>query len=314
MYGLSKRVLASLATMLVPISLMVGCGAESGNQVAVGASYCPPTTPAVKASSPADVMDPAPTAKPAAKPMKKSTAQASASTQSKPGAVVSSKPAAAKPGTVVSSKPVAATPSAADIAAKVIAQMADAPAYDAMVIKEETGKKDGKPYNNKIHILGVKNGRVKLDVLQHYKPANVGVKLGWVVGANTVTVRPAGALSFLTKDFPATDTQIVSPNGYAPTNVELYAIAKRLADPSYTFELIGKTTVGGAEVHILKVTCSGTNSLDPDIQFEHLGFDPITNQVKLWEFFGADAEKPIHRVTIEAFQTKDSIPDSQLKV
>jgi hypothetical protein len=304
MSGMNKRATAFLAAGLAPLCLIVGCGGtnvvtiDTPKASAAASAPAPTPVPTSKASKPAP-------AKPTPKPTKKPTAKPTGKPSAKPSAEASD------PET-----PAGETMDAKALAAKVIAQMADAPGYDATVFKEERPKAGGSYiYNNRLRILGKKNGRVKLDVTQHYKAANVGVKLSWQLNSGTVTVRPAGALSFLTKDFPATDKQIISPNGYRPDYVELYNIAQRLADPSYSFELLGQTKVGSSTVHILKVTSSGTNRIDPDIQFEYLGFDPATYEVKLWEFYGgADTKTPIHRVTIETFRTRDDISDAELKV
>jgi hypothetical protein len=309
MIGLTKRAMMLLAAKLAPVCLLVGCGTT--NAVAVdgpsaAATACPPaaTAPVAKPTAIATKPTPKPSKKPST-PTGKPTG--------KPTAKPSSKPAA---GDSDPATPTATATDAKAMAAKVIGQMADAPGYDAIVVKEERPKAGGNYiYNNKLRIIGQKDGRVKLDVTQHYKPSNVGVKLGWQLNSGTVTVRPAGALSFLTKDFPATDKQIISPNGYRPDAAELYAIAKRMGDPSYSFELVGKSTVNGTEVRILKVTTTSTNPVDPDIQFEYLGFDPTTNEVKLWEFYGGpDLTTPIHRVTLESFRIRADITAAELKV
>jgi hypothetical protein len=304
MIGLTRRAMSLVAATLAPMCVLVGCGTATPAVTDPTATVCPAAPTTVPAEKPASILakpTPKPSKKPAAKPAKPGTA----------------KPGTAKP----SADPAAgdADPAAVDaeaLADKVLAQLADAPGYEALVLKEERPKAGGGYiYNNRLKILGKKDGRVKLDVNQHYKPSNVGVKLGWQLNTGTVTVRPAGALSFLTKDFPATDKQIVSPNNYRPDNAEFYAIAKRMKDPSYSFELIGKTKVGSAEVHIIKATTSGTNAVDADIQFEYLGFDPATSAVKLWEFYGGpDVTTPIHRVTIESFKIRDNITDAELKV
>jgi hypothetical protein len=308
MIGLTRRAMSLVAATLAPMCVLFGCG--TATPAVTEPTVCPPAPSSAPAEKPASVL-----AKPTPKPTKKPAAAAA-----KPGAAKpSAKPGTAKPTAKPAagdSDPDADTPDAKALADKVLAQMADAPGYEAMVMKEERPKAGGGYiYNNRLKILGKKDGRVKLDVNQHYKPANVGVKIGWQLNTGTVTVRPAGALSFLTKDFPATDKQIVSPNSYRPDNAEFYAIAKRMKDPSYSFELIGKTKVGSTEVHILKVTTSGTNAVDADIQFEYLGFDPATNGVMLWEFYGGpDVTTPIHRVTIETFKIRDNITDAELKV
>lgn len=306
MIGLTKQAMMRLAAKLAPVCLLVGCGTT--NAVAVDtpkaqATVCPPAITAAPTPKPATIL-----AKPTPKPTKKPT-----TTTGKPTAKPTSKPAA---GDTDPDTPAAPTQDAQAFAAKVLAQLSDAPGYDAIVLKQERPKAGGDYiYNNKLRILGKKGGRVKLDVQQHYKPANVGVKLGWQLNTGTVTVRPAGALSFLTKDFPATDKQIISPNGFRPDYSELYNIADRMKGATYSFELIGKTTVNGAEVYMLKATSSAPNTIDPDIQFEYLGFDPNTYEIKLWEFYGgADLSTPIHRVTLETFKIRDDISDAELKV
>lgn len=307
MIGLTKLAMVRLAARLAPVCLLVGCGTT--NAVAVDGATTPACTPPVVVAAtpkPATVQS-----KPTPKPTAKATTTKKTTT-SKPTAKPTAKPST-KP---TSETPAAATDDAETFATKVLTHLADAPGYDAVVLKEERALSGGNyVYNNKLRIIGKKGGRVKLDVMQHYKPANVGVKLGWQLGSGTVTVRPAGALSFLTKDFPATDKQIISPNGIRPDFCELYNIADRLRGATYSFELIGKTSVGGSEVYMLKASSSATNAMDSNIQYEYIGFDPSSFEIKLWECYGGpDLSTPVHRVTLESFKIRDDITDAELKV
>ncbi len=244
--------------------------------------------------------------KPVKKKPKKSTTSTTPSTISTPSPVATVAP-------VVSTNP-------ADkgrlIINKIMDKITSANAFETEVEKYEKSLTDGKVVQQTFKIDERKStGDVKLEVLYHTTSSSIGAKLHFVVGSGKITVRPGGALSFITKELDQTDSNIISANGYTPEKVDLLTLAKRFSDTSYKVELTGKTTIGGNDVYLLKITNSGTNTLDPRIKFETLGFDPKTFEVKLWEVYSASSEtEPFMRITMKSFTVLDSIPDSTFKV
>ncbi|MBC7474415.1 MAG: hypothetical protein H7263_09000 [Candidatus Sericytochromatia bacterium] len=272
-------------------------------QAVAPACTCPTAQPTPEATSTPVVK------KPIKNKSKKSTTATTTSTPSR----------TSTPSPVATVAPVVST-NPADKGRLILNKMMDkitsANAFETEVEKYEKSLTDGKVVQQTFKIDERKStGDVKIDVLYHTTSSSIGAKLHFVVGSGKITVRPGGALSFITKELDQTDSNIVSANGYTPEKVDLLTLAKRFSDTSYKAELTGKTTIDGNDVYILKITNSETNTLDPRIKFETLGFDPKTFEVKLWEVYSASSEtEPFMRITMKSFTVLDSIPDSTFKV
>ncbi|GIW21383.1 MAG: hypothetical protein KatS3mg068_0390 [Candidatus Sericytochromatia bacterium] len=85
--------------------------------------------------------------------------------------------------------------------------------------------------------------QVKLEIISHSKPSNVGAKVLYTSGSGKALVRPGGALSFITKEFAQNDDAITSPNNYTPESCDFFSMVKRLSNPDYSAEITGKATM-----------------------------------------------------------------------
>jgi hypothetical protein len=198
---------------------------------------------------------------------------------------------------------------------KVMEKISTAAAFQADIDKYERNLKDGSAIQQGITIYGRKPGSVKLEITSHStKPNNVGAKVTYVIGTGKATVRPGGALSFITKEMDQTDSNITSPNEYTPEQVDFFSMTKRLSSQDYKAELSGKTTMNGADVYLITITKSGTNDFDARVTKETIGFDPKTFDVKLWEAYTDASPEAFFRVNIKSFKALSTLPDSTFKV
>ena len=134
------------------------------------------------------------------------------------------------------------------------------------------------------------------------------------LGEDKVTIRPSGALSFITKEFPATDPQVVTANDYPPNLLYFYSFARRFVKPNYNYELVGKTQLNGQTIHILKISSTpGSNEIDPDIQYEYIGYDPSNYIIKLWEVYDKTPQ-PLMKVIVESLVPVANMPESTMKL
>lgn len=156
--------------------------------------------------------------------------------------------------------------------------------------------------------------QVKLEILSHSKASNVGAKVLYTSGTGKATVRPGGALSFITKEFAQNDSNITSPNGYTPESCDYFSMVKRLSDTSYAADITGKTTIDGKEVYLIKVVKKGgVNELDNRITHEIIGFDSKTYEVKLWEAYAGES-KPYMKMNIKYVKRDLDLADSIFKI
>ncbi|MEK7434382.1 MAG: hypothetical protein AABZ74_14715 [Cyanobacteriota bacterium] len=195
---------------------------------------------------------------------------------------------------------------------KVLAFISNTNAYEALVEKTEKSLIISKTTTQKLKVISKKPGQVKFDVLEHSNSSTVGAKLSYTRGTGKATIRPGGALKFITKEFPQTDSNITSPNEYRPDQVDFFALIERLSLPTYKAELTGKSNIDGKDVYLIKVT-SSSNSLDSKITHEIIGFDPTTFQPVLWEAYAGE-DLPYMKTTIKSFNALSDIPDSSFKV
>lgn len=218
--------------------------------------------------------------------------------------------------------PAATTPVVEDAATKgrkildkVMGRISAANALEAEIDKYEKNLKDGSSIQQGLKFWAKKPGSVKLEITSHSaKASNVGAKVTYVVGTGKATVRPGGALSFITKEMDQNDSNITSPNDYTPEQVDFFSMVKRLSSTAYKAELTGKTNINGVDVYLLTVTTSGTNGFDSRITKETIGFDPKTFDVKLWEAYTADSAEAYFRINIKSLKILSDLPDSTFKV
>lgn len=248
------------------------------------------------------------------------TTAAKPSTTTKPTTTkpTTTKPTTTKPTTTKPTTTKPTTPEPSDDQGQgdfeeMLSTLSAAPFTEANVEKVERNLKTGKVTTNKIKMVAKSPSTVLINVLSSSSGAT-GTRVTYTSGTgSTVKVRPSGALSFVTTDLPKTDDRIISNNGYKLDDNDLFGVVKRFKS-GYTAELVGTTTLSGTKINVLKVVPkNGTNVLDSRITHEHIGYEPGTFKIRLWEMYAADSKDPFFRMTI-ALNLPSSLPDSAFKL
>lgn len=220
---------------------------------------------------------------------------------------------ATKPTTPkASAEETVAPPSKTNILQEISSRILNAPALEAVAHQSERGLESGKKTENHLHFYKM-GSQVKIEVMAS-SPRNAGTKLLYSLGSKRVKVRPGGALSFITTELDQKDDQIASVNNYALYQTDFIGMAKRLAEPIYSAQLIGKTTVDGQETYVAKITASAPNTLDSRIQYEHMAYDPKTYAIRYWEAFEGTGTEPYLRYLLKSFEIKQDIPATIFKL
>lgn len=177
--------------------------------------------------------------------------------------------------------------------------------------KVEKNLDTGKISTNKIKMWSKQPNVVKVDILESTS-GSAGVQALYTSGSgDKVQVKKL----FIKLDLAKTDDRVASNNGFLADQIDLFGVSKRLAQPAYSAELIGTTKMGGQTVNILKITSAGTNSLEPRIAYEYLGYEPGSYKVRLWEAYdNSGSKQPFYRMSIPEIAYPASIPDSEFKL
>ncbi|MBT9545074.1 MAG: hypothetical protein IV090_06770 [Candidatus Sericytochromatia bacterium] len=232
-----------------------------------------------------------------------------------PGDITASAPnkTVAKTATTKASAEESVAPSSkTNILQEISSRILNANALEAVAHQSERGLESGKKTENHLHFYKM-GSQVKIEVMAS-SPRNAGTKLLYSVGSKRVKVRPGGALSFITTELDQKDDQIASVNNYALYQTDFIGMAKRLAEPIYSAQLIGKTTVDGQETYVAKITSSAPNTLDSRIQYEHMAYDPKTYAIRYWEAFEGTGTEPYLRYLLKSFEIKQDIPANIFKL
>ncbi|MBF2053475.1 MAG: hypothetical protein IGS03_08430 [Candidatus Sericytochromatia bacterium] len=179
--------------------------------------------------------------------------------------------------------------------------------------KVEKNLDSGKITSNKVKMWSKAPNTVKIDILESTS-GSAGVKALYTSGQGSkIKVRPSGALGFVTVDLDKTDDRVASNNGYLSDEIDLFGVHKRLSK-GYQAELVGTTQVEGVRVNILKITTTGTNTLDSRIDYEYLGYEPDSYKIRLWEIYAQGEQQPYYRMTMSEIDYPASLPDSTFKL
>ncbi len=198
---------------------------------------------------------------------------------------------------------------------KIMSNINQAKAFEVEVVKNEKNLATGELVTNGIKLWARQPDQVKLELTYHSKNANtIGTKITYNSNSTKVKVRPSGVLSLVSAELDMTDDRITSGNKYTPAATDIFGLAKRLTQPSYDAELVGKTTVDGKEVYVLKIYTKETNALDSRIKYEKIGFEPSTFKVKLWEAYDGSGDEPYVRMVMKTFSFLDSMSDDKMKL
>lgn len=237
------------------------------------------------------------------------TTPAIAPAQTTPAAQITTATPAA-PSAPAAAPAAPAGPSAQDEFDLLISTIKTTPFLDAYVEKTEKNLDNGKLTSIKLNMFAKLPNVVKVEVLES-SSGTTGAKILYTSGeGNKAKIRPGGAMSFITTELPKADDRLVSTNNYVIDNTDFFGAARRLSDGTYSAELVGKTTIEGKEIHVLKVTTSGTNSFDPRIGHEYFGYEPDTHKLRLWEIYSkADPKTPYVRMVLKKLDFPASLPD-----
>lgn len=252
----------------------------------------------------------------------KPTTGTTSGTATKPSTSTTTKPTTGTTSgtTTTTPKPTTTTPklSAKERGAQELKKLLDkvkgAPFIQAEVEKIEKNLKTGKVTTNKLTMYTKQPNTVKIDVSFSSSGAS-GAKVLYTSGVGSkIKIRPGGNLSFLTTDLDKKDERVVSNNGYPLDDTDFFGVVRRMSS-GYVAELIGATTLNGKKIQILKLTTSGTNTMDSRVTHEHIGYDPQTYGIVLWEMYHeAGTKEPFFRLTLPSLEFPASIDDSKFKV
>lgn len=249
-------------------------------------------------------------------PPKTTTSSSKTPTSTKTPAKTSTTPS--KPTSSTSTRPPASTatpkpkqPSGTAELKSILEKLNSTPAIEAEIEKAEGKIGDpSQPINTvKLKMFTQKPGTVKMEILFSSKDSSTGTKVLYESGNPKAKVRPGGALSFVTTDLAKSDDRLLSTNGFILDDLDFFGAIKRLSN-GYEAELIGKTTLNGKTLHIIKITTSGTNSMDPRIEHELMAYEPDTYKIRLWELYAGDKE-PFLRLTMPKLEFLASHTDSK---
>lgn len=279
------------------------CGAPSPSSPA----DCPP------AVTPARPAAPTPVASTAAKAVKQ-TKKAS-TTPSAPG----TKPTAGKPATGgktdTGSGPAAPAP-ASDEAETLFTAMRDkvggATSYIATVNVIDNNKNKVKTTKSTLKITFKDPGNHRIDIVDTNNALTKGGKMFFRMGEPKAKLRPGGILGVALMDMALNDTTITTGCEWRLDQVVAGGLASRFAS-GYKVELAGTSTIAGETMKILKVVAEGTNSLDSDIDYEHIGVDG-DNMLRYWAVYGKPGVKVpnllMWQMTMESVQLNAPVADS----
>lgn len=197
---------------------------------------------------------------------------------------------------------------------KLLEKVRTAPFIQASVEKIEKNLKTGKVTTNKLTMYTKQPNMVKIEVSFSSSGAS-GAKVLYNSGVGSkIKIRPGGNLSFVTTELDKKDERVVSNNGYPLDDTDFFGVVRRMSS-GYDAELIGTTTLNGKKIQILKLTTSGTNTMDSRVTHEHIGYDPQTYGIVLWEMYNeAGSKEPYFRLTLPTLEFPSSIEESRFKV
>jgi hypothetical protein len=285
----------------------------------VAATACGAPTPA---GTPAELCPPAPaTPTPSASP--KTVKQTK-----KPSATGSAKPATGKPGPKASSPakgddtaPDTDTPAPkADDAQTLFSAMQDkvgaAGSYTAIVRTIDNNKYKVKQTKSTMKISFKAPGSHRIDIQETTNALTKGGKMVFRIGQPNAKLRPGGILGVALMDMALSDTTITTGCEWRLDQVVAVGLTTRFAE-GYTATMAGQTTIGGETVKVLKVVADGTNSLDGDIDYEHVGIDG-DNMLRYWAVYakpGINVPNGLMwQMTMDSVQMNAPVADSTFTI
>ncbi len=243
--------------------------------------------------------------KPSTSTTKPSTSTTKPSTSTTKPSTSTTKPSTSKPA--AEEKPSAKEQGEADFQA-ILKKVQSAPFVSLTAEKNEKNLTTGKVSYNKIQMNSKLPNVVKINILKSTSGSE-GVQALYTSGVGSkITVKKL----FIKLDLAKNDEKVASNNGYLADDIDLFGVAKRWSN-GYEAELIGTTQLAGKTINILKITTSGTNTLDKRITHEYLGYEPGNYAMRLWEAYDkADAKDPYYRMVLNEISFPASLPANAL--
>ncbi|HEY9841805.1 MAG: hypothetical protein ACAI44_02445 [Candidatus Sericytochromatia bacterium] len=229
------------------------------------------------------------------------------SASTKPGPVATPRPGSSpSPSSVPSSPPADAKTKGHDELMAVMNKIRQAPFVVLTAEKHEKNLTSGKVTYNKVRMTSRQPNLVKVEILKSSSGSD-GVTALYTSGVgNIIKVKKF----FIKLDLPKNDERVTSNNGYTADVIDLFGVSKRMS-AGYEAELVGTTQLNGTTLNVLKVSTSGSNTLDARIGYEYLGYEPETHAIRLWEAYDKNGSKdPYYRMVLNEISYPASVPES----
>lgn len=172
--------------------------------------------------------------------------------------------------------------------------------------KLEKNLTSGKVTSNKIKMWSKQPNVVKIEIIKSSSGSD-GVQALYTSGVgDKIQVKKL----FIKLDLSKTDERVASNNGYTADKIDLFGVSSRMSS-GYEAELVGTTQLNGKTINIIKVSTTGTNTLDDRISYEYLGYEPDTFAIRLWECYDKSGSKdPYYRMVLSEIAFPATLPNS----
>lgn len=214
-----------------------------------------------------------------------------------------------KPTTTPTPKPTAAAPKETNADKGKAALAGIINKYDSAQFVQLTAEKieknlsTGEVSTNLIDMSSKAPNIVRIDIIESTK-GSAGVSAVYTSGVgDKIKIKKL----FIKLDLDKTDDRVTSGNGYLADKIDMVGLIGRLSK-GYTAELVGTTTVEGKKINILKVSTTGTNTLDDRITYEYIGYEPDNFSVRLWELYNGEKD-PYFRMVLKKMEFPATISD-----
>ncbi len=274
-----------------------------------------PTGPAAENCPPAPVAAALPTPRPTAKAVKQTKTATNAGVLNKPSA----KPAAGAAPTTGKASAAPAAPVADDAEALFSAmreKVGGAESYVATVRITDNNKNKVKQTKSVLKITFKAPGSHRIDIQETNNALTKGGKMVFRMGETNAKLRPGGLLGMALMDMAMSDTMITTGCEWRLDQVVAVGLSTRFAS-GYSATMAGQTTIGGETLKVLKVVADGPNSLDADIDYEHVGIDG-DNMLRYWAVYakpGVNVPNGLMwQMTMDSVQLNTPVADTSFTI
>lgn len=273
---MNKKINALVASAVLGMTLLTGCGEEEVATTPEVQQYAQQQNPAAQTQN-----------------TNTQTATQTQNTATTPAATTptATKPAATTGTTASTSTSATVTTPAASATASATANLSVA---QKLMLKSKQNYEALKNYSATITMYSKRNDKlapsanpvVNMEFKYTFQPPRIGVfnvikhNISLVVGAKMVwkggdsaTVKASGVLGLFPTEMKLNDSKMSTNREWRFNQLDHIAIVERGNDPKATLELAGKTTIGGKEAYMIKVKGVG---LDSEITEEHIALDAKT--------------------------------------